>query len=156
MRFGDLYDLRGFWDDKMARAGNDPKRRIVEADRLSPDQRKELARQAVYTGSGYHKLRPAVYNFGPTGSPRPTKSVCDGIRVVPKDEAQQLLTNGIMKGMISEPPEQGLPTYVWSVDGQGEVYEAKTHSNNQGQYHGYRLEESDAMRHEILKTWKQR
>jgi hypothetical protein len=140
----------------MARAGNDPKRRIAAVDRLTLDQRKELAGRAVYTGSGYHKRFPAVYDFGSTGTPRPTKSVCDGIRVVPKEEAQQLLASGIMKGMISEPPEQGLPTHVWSVDGQGEAYEAKTHLNNRGQYHGYRLEESDPMRDEVLRTWKQR
>jgi hypothetical protein len=42
------------------------------------------------------------------------------------------------------------------VDGQGEAYEAKTHSNNRGQYHGYRLEESDPMRDVVIRTWKER
>lgn len=140
----------------MARAGNDPKRRIAATDRLTVDERTELAGRVVYTGAAFHKRNPGAYRFPPTGPPRPMKSLCDGIRVVPKEEAQELLESGIMKGMISEPFEQGFPKYAWSVDDQGEAYEAKTHEHNKGEYHGYRLEESDPMRDEVLKTWNLR
>jgi hypothetical protein len=58
--------------------------------------------------------------------------------------------------MFSEPLEQEFPKYIWSVDDQGEAYEAKTHPNDRGQYHGYRLEEHDPMRSLVLKTWKER
>jgi hypothetical protein len=75
---------------------------------------------------------------------------------VPREEAEQLLRNGVLMGMFSEPLEQEVPMYVWSVDGEGEVYEAKTHPNNHGQYHGYRLEEHDPMRAHVLRTWRQR
>jgi hypothetical protein len=133
----------------MPREGNDPRRRIAELARLTPEEREDLAARATYTGSGYHKRFPAVYGFGPNASPRPSKSLCDGIRVVPKEEAEQ-------KGMFSEPLEQGFPKYIWSVDGTGEAYEAKTHQNDRGQYHGYRLEEHDPMRALVLKAWKER
>ena len=86
---------------------------------------------------------------------RPSKSVCDGQRIVPEEEAEQLLRSGIVNGMFSD-PLQKFPTYVWSVDEHGEPYEANTHPNNRGQYHGYRLEEHDPMRQLVLKTWKQR
>jgi hypothetical protein len=67
-----------------------------------------------------------------------------------------LLRNGVLRGMFSEPLEQEFPKYIWSVDDQGEAYEAKTHPNDRGQYHGYRLEEYDPMRSLVLKTWKER
>jgi hypothetical protein len=140
----------------MAREGNNPKRRIGGLDRLTMDERKDLAAKVAYVGSGHHKRFPAVFGFGRSASPRPTKSVCDGIKAIPKGEAEQLLRTGVLKGMFSEPSERGFPTYVWCVDADGEVYEANTHPNNQGQYHGYRIEEHDPMRGYVLSIWKQR
>jgi hypothetical protein len=140
----------------MSRKGNDPKRRIEELDRFTLNERKDLAARLSYVGSGHHKLFPGVYGFGPSASPRPSKSVCDGVRVIPKHEAADLLLIGVLKGMFSTPLSDGYPTYVWSVDNNGEAYEANTHPNNRGQYHGYRLEEHDPMRELVLKAWEQR
>jgi hypothetical protein len=140
----------------MVREGNNPKRRIGEFGRLAPDERQALAASVAYVGSGHHKRFPAAYGFGPHASPRPMKSVCDGKRVVPREEAEQLLRGGVLAGMFSEPSEQGFPKYIWSVDGQGEAYEAKADPGNPGQYHGYRLEEADPMRELVLKAWKRR
>ena len=141
----------------MPREGSDPRRRIVPLDRLTPDERTQLAARITYVGSGYHKRFPAAggYEFGPAAGPRPSKSVCDGVRVVSRVEAEQLLRNGVRMGMFSEPLD-GLPMYVWSVDQQDEVYEAKTHPNNRVQYHGYRLEEHDPMRARVLSIWRER
>jgi len=55
--------------------------------------------------------------------------------------------------MFSEFPDDGVPKYVWAVDAEGEAYEAKIGSNG---YHGYRLEEADAMRKFVLKEWAKR
>ena len=41
--------------------------------------------------------------------------------------------------------------YVWSVDSNEEIYEAKI---GLGGYHGYRLGEDDAMRKVVLEAWK--
>lgn len=140
----------------MPREGNDPRRRIAEAAAFTLEERRQLAGRAKYIGSGYHKRFPAVYQFDPTTGPRPSKSLCDGKRVVPKEEAAQLLRNGVLRGMFSEPFIQGYPKYIWSVDEKGEVYEAKTHPNDHGQYHGYRLEDHDPMRRRILNAWQER
>jgi hypothetical protein len=48
------------------------------------------------------------------------------------------------------------PKYVWCVDEDGEVYEAKTDGVAPGKYHGYRLEEEDDMRAYIEQVWKTR
>ena len=45
--------------------------------------------------------------------------------------------------MVSQFSENGVPKYVWSVDLNGDVYEAKTHPNRNFEYHGYRLGEDD-------------
>jgi hypothetical protein len=133
--------------------GNNPKRRIAPSDELGFAAREGLAARLVYIGSGHHKRRPADFGFQPPVSPRPWKSVCDGHRIITKEEACQLFRAGIMNGMISNLPDDGIPKYVWSVDVNGEVYEAKIGGSG---YHGYRLEEEDDFRAYVLKQWNQR
>jgi hypothetical protein len=74
-------------------------------------------------------------------------------RAILKAEAQRLLREGALNGMFSDFPEGGAPKYVWSVDAEGEVYEAKI--DRQG-YHGYRLEEDDNFRDRVLREWRAR
>jgi len=51
----------------------------------------------------------------------------------------------------------GVPKYVWAVDAEGEVYEAKTAPNSETAYHGYRLGDDDAdMRQLVRKEWRRR
>jgi len=108
-----------------------------------------------YVGSAHHKTKPGDYGFQPPISPRPWKSICDGKRGIRLSEAQGLFRKGIRFGMISEPQQDGLPKYVWSVDEEEEVYEAKISSGSRD-YHGYRLEEEDSMRAIVLNEWKKR
>jgi hypothetical protein len=135
------------------RQGNDPKRRIAAPDRLDPQKRHALASRLTYVGSGHHKLRPGNYGFQPPVNPRPWKSVCDGRRPISKEEAAALLRAGIANGMFSNFADNGTPKYVWAVDAEGEVYEAKLGSDG---YHGYRLEEEDDFRKLVLEEWRKR
>lgn len=59
--------------------------------------------------------------------------------------------------MVS-PFEPGqFPKYVWAVDAEGEIYEAKTKPDRQTAYHGYRLGEDERqMRAEVLREWNRR
>jgi hypothetical protein len=104
-------------------------------------------------GSAHHKRKPGDYGFRPPVNPRPWKSICDGRRDILKGEAERLFRGGIMNGMFSNFPDDGLPKFVWGVDDGGEPYEAKI---GQGGYHGYRLEEEDEMRNIVLREWKRR
>lgn len=137
------------------RSGNNPKRRVVGNGILSAGQLDELLQRVRYVGSGHHKRRPADYGFERT-NPRPTKSLCDANRVIGLEEAQSLLAAGIRNGMISMPTEDGFPKYIWSLAPSGEVFEAKTHPNTEGLYHGYPLEAEDDMRSYVLKCWNER
>jgi hypothetical protein len=135
------------------RRGSNPKRRFAAPDRLDPAGRNELASRLIYLGSPHHKKFPGDYGFNPPVSPRPQKSICDGKRVIMKAEAERLFRDGILYGMFSDFPESTRPKYVWAVDADGEVYEAKI---DRGGYHGYRLEEDDDFRDRVLKEWQRR
>ena len=139
----------------MSRPGNNPKRRIAPVDLLSKAQRVELAACTEYAGSGHHKRSPADYGLDRT-SPRPTKSLCDLARAVTLDDAKAMLHQGILCGMFSDFFFGKHPKYIWCVDVNGEVYEAKTDAGKPGLYHGYRLEEDDDMRERVKQVWKER
>ena len=134
------------------RQSNNPKRRITPPDLLSIEGKELLLRVSRYVGSALHKSKPANYGFHPPFNPRPHKSLCDDRRSIPLQEAQRLFESGVRKGMISTHWEGDLPKYVWSVDEQGEAYEAKL--GNDG-FHGYRLNEENegAMRNLVLHEW---
>jgi len=139
------------------REGNRPDRRILPPEATTDDQRRDLAARLRYVGSANHKLRPGDYGFVPTHSPRPSKSPCDALRPVRLAEAQALFERGIFLGMVSRIEESGIPKYVWSVDRDGEVYEAKTHTGQGAVYHGYRLGDDDRlMRRHVLEQWNRR
>jgi hypothetical protein len=70
-------------------------------------------------------------------------------------EARDLFRQGILVGMFSDFSLDERPKYVWSVDPDGEVYEAKI-SPGTNEYKGYRLEEEDAMRAVVVREWKRR
>ncbi|MCW5286740.1 hypothetical protein [Verminephrobacter eiseniae] len=128
-------------------------RRAVAPDTVSPADLRALSKKVTYVGHGNHKRFPANYGLTST-SPRPTKSLCDMTRTILLEEALALLKCGVLKGIISQPRADGFPKYIWSVSAAGEVFEAKSHPNDNGRYHGYPLENEDAMRAHILSIWK--
>ena len=67
-----------------------------------------------------------------------------------------MIQQGVLQGMISSFYVNDFPKFIWCVGEDGEVYEAKTSSGVPGAYHGYRLEEEDAMRELVIRVWKQR
>ena len=138
------------------RQGNRPDRRFVPERTYDNTRLAAIKASARYTGSGHHKLRPGDYGFDPPVSPRPSKSVCDDLRPVLRDEATMRFGAGIDLCMIGVVGPDNLPKYVWTVDGDGEVYEAKASGSDPGAYHGYRLNENDAMRKIVSKEWTRR
>lgn len=138
-----------------SRAGNNPKRRVADLATLDEVFLQSLSERARYIGSGHHKRHPADYGFGRT-NPVPTKSLCDAVGPVLLSQAQTWLQQGIMRGMVSAPTADGFPKYIWCVADDGRVFEAKTHPNTPGQYHGYPLENEDEMRTYIRTLWGKR
>lgn len=139
----------------MTYQGNNPKRRIAKHGFYTQVELEGLASAAVYAGSPHHKTHPADYDFQPPVAPRPAKSVCDGLRSIGRDEAQDLLQAGILRGVVSPCRFGTWPKYVWAVDDAGDVYEAKL-GHDQRRYHGYRLAEDDAMHKWVVDEWSRR
>jgi hypothetical protein len=139
------------------REGNRPDRRIAPEGFLDDAAIHDLLSRITYVGSGNHKLRPGDYGFAPSRSPRPSKSPCDQLRPILLNEACLLFKRGIECGMVSPFDEGGVPKYVWALDNDGEVYEAKTHPGHEIAYHGYRIgEDENAMRKYITSEWRKR
>ncbi len=138
------------------RQSNRPDRRLASEDVLTSEQRAALAARLRYNGIAIHKLTPGDYGFVPPANPRPSKSPCDALRAVMRAEAEILFQSGVIAGMFSAPHIDGVPKYVWAVDSDNEVYEAKTRPPDTV-YHGYRLGEDETdMRRYILAAWRQR
>lgn len=121
--------------------GNRKDRRLMQG-RLSDAERARLLLQVRYVGSGHHKRYPADYGLTAT-HPRPQKTLCDLHRTVRLGEALRLLHEGIQQGWMSPFPPESFPKYIWSKDTHGVLYEAKTHPNTPGVYHGYPLYTDD-------------
>ncbi|MBI5313193.1 MAG: hypothetical protein HZB28_08750 [Methylocystis sp.] len=139
------------------REGNRPDRRIAPLGVISEEARATLEKRLTYVGSGNHKLRPGDYGLVPSHNPRPSKSPCDDLRSVLLEEAAALFGQGIELGMVSKPGDNGVPKYVWAVDDDGEVYEAKTKPERESEYHGYRLGDDErAMKRYVTEEWKAR
>lgn len=130
---------------------DDRKRRVAEAGTISQETLSNLAK-ARYKGVARHKKKYADYGF----APRPVrgKSVCDDLRDINLKEATRLFRSGIAAGMISRQVRRGLPKYVWAVDDDGEVYEAKT--SDGATYYGYRLQHNDKNFAYIMAEWRKR
>ena len=138
------------------REGNRPDRRYAPLGSISRQALEQLSREVRYSGTANHKLHPGDYGFVPSINPRPAKSLCDDLRPLTLAEAQHLFAAGISLGMVSPFDAGGAPKYVWAVDGDGQVYEAKAKPPDPV-YHGYRLgDDEGAMRRYVLDEWRMR
>ena len=137
------------------RQSNNPKRRIIPMSRIDPAFLRRLVRQARYTGSAHHKRSAADYGFHPPANPRPSKSLCDGGRIVKPKEAKALFREGMRRGMVSVHREDDLPKHVWAVDGGGRAYEAIL-AKGSSDYHGYELGDDGDMKKLVVREWKRR
>jgi hypothetical protein len=138
------------------RQGNRLDRRVAPAGSIPPEALAAVAQRLRYDGSAIHKFHPGDYGFIPPSNPRATKSACDALRPILRAEAKALFKTGLALGMVSAFDAPSTPKYVWVVDRDDEVYEAKTKPPDVA-YHGYRIGEDETdMRRYILVEWRKR
>jgi len=137
-----------------------PKKRSVNPKRrlhASPDLQEmaDLAEDVYYGGHPHHKRSPGDFGLTPPASPRPNKSLCDGVGIFQREVAQQLLETGMRRGVVSQSMEVGLPRHVWAVFGDGVVLEARCDDPRRRRYHGYPLDSDDPMGDLVRKRWQE-
>jgi hypothetical protein len=137
------------------RRGFNPKRRLADAEHWPHEKRREMSMKAGYGGNPEHKSKPNDYGLTPPSSPRPGKTLCDATKEFPKADAEQLLRDGFLRGMVSLQERGGWPQNVWSVQ-DGEPFEAQLENQDQGIYHGYPMPADDDFRITILREWQRR
>ena len=138
------------------RQGNNPKRRITRTAGIDRNHLEWLRRNARYSGSPHHKRVAADYGFDRPTAPRPNKSLCDGFRSISISEATGLFRGAVIRGMIRTHRLGRFPKYVWAVDVDNRVYEAKL-EHGSDTYHGYELGEDEAsMRELVISEWNTR
>jgi len=135
------------------RRSRNPKRRLHP----SPKQERlaELAEAVDYGGHPHHKRSPGDFGLTPPASPRPNKSLCDGVGIFRRAAALDHLVDGIRHGTVSADADQGFPRHVWSLIDGVRVLEARCDNFQTGRYHGYPIETDDPMADLVIEKWKE-
>lgn len=125
----------------------------VEYDK---DTLEQMARDARYRPSPYHKSNPAAWGLTGLSQHRPDKTVCEGSGVTSCRDAAELLKLGILCGMVSKQKRKNWPRNVWAVDTAGIVYEAQLSNSGLGEYHGYPMTDGDRIADLVRTEWERR
>lgn len=125
---------------------------IAEAGAHSREALEQMAADARYASSSYHR---AVPDGGSAPMPRPDKTICSW-RDGRYPDALKLLRTGFRRGMVSTNKQGAWPRNVWAVDCDGTAYEAQLSNREVGQYHGYPMKMAEAFTRHVLLEWEKR
>lgn len=136
----------------MSRSTPNSKRRLISPEDL-PDveTRRLLASRVRYRGSPYHKRNPGDFGLSPPAAPRPGKTLCDEVGIFKRTVAEELVRDGLVRGMWSERRNGDFPALVWVCE-KGFVLEAVIDVN--GEAHGYPLADFDPLAKEVRARWQ--
>ena len=134
-----------------------PKRRI--AANVDEQELVKLAARVIYKGSPEHKRFPGSYGLTPPTDPRPDKTPCDGVNLTELGVAQELLREGVRRGLVSVQERAGLPQNIWAVSEADVPLEAQLENQGNATYHGYPMQKGDRysgdpLYEEVLRRWK--
>jgi hypothetical protein len=115
---------------------------------------KLLAAQVGYGGNPEHKRNPGDFGLTPPSLPRADKPLCDEVGIFRKCDAEQLLREGVRRGLVSRQCRSGFPQNVWAVTTNGKPLEAQLENADTGVYHGYPMPSSDPFSEEVLIRWE--
>lgn len=85
---------------------------LASADKFDRDSLEQMAQDARYKPSPYHKSDPAAWGLSGPPQHRPDKTVCEGSGITCSRDANELLKSGFRCGLVSEQQrENGLRMY---------------------------------------------
>ena len=112
-----------------------------------------LAGKAFYGGNPAHKRNPGDFGLTPPSAPREGKTLCDGIGLARRADAEALLREGLRRGLVSVQRRNGWPQNVWAAYRGNFPVEAMLGNPETGEYHGYPMLSYDPLYYEVLKRW---
>ena len=128
---------------------------MASLGKISEGTLEQMAQDARYRASPYHKSNPADWGLS-RPRPRPDKTVCEGSGITCCWDATELLKSGIRRGMVSEQQRGDWPQNIWAVDAEGIVYEAQLSNRELGEYHGYPMKHGDRFAEFVQSEWEKR
>ena len=152
----------------MTRRALNRKRKLAPSPTTQVEQEAlvSLAERVSYQGSPYHKRNPGDFGLSPPINPRSDKSLCDdaGISRRPtrsttspsfgRSEAEDLLREGVKRGLVSMQRRGDFPQRIWGVAENGRVVEAQLENEVKGSYHGYPMQDDDPLVEEVRRRWQ--
>lgn len=136
------------------RTSFNPKRRIACGQ--AQEDLDRLASRVVYRGNAAHKRNPGDFGLAPPLGPRPGKTLCDLAGIFNLALAQQLLRDGVRRGLVSQQGGAAIPQNIWAVSADGVPLEAQLENAGDASYHGYPMPVADAFREKVLAKWEGR
>lgn len=133
-----------------------PKRTLRPFDASDRAATQALAGKVRYRGNPAHKRDPGDFDLTPASAPRPNATLCDEAGVATRSEAQDLLREGVLAGLVDARTQNGFPRLVWTVRKDGTVFEAQLENSGLGEYHGYPLPLADPFREVVLDEMRRR
>jgi hypothetical protein len=133
-----------------------PKRRIAPRP-ASAEEFQRLAKLAERVRSGgnpEHKRNPGDFGLTPPNQPRQGKTLCDGAGIFRSDIAENLVKEGMRRGLVSEAGKGSWPKNVWAVSDAGVALEAMLENAEAGTYHGYPMPDEDPLAEEVRERWR--
>lgn len=129
---------------------------VAPSDEYDKDTLEQMARDARYKPSPYHKSNPVAWGLPGPPQNRPDKTVCEGSGITCGRDAIKLLKSGIRCGMVSKQKRGDWPQNVWAVDAEGFVYESQLSNSGLGEYHGYPMTDGDHFAEIVRTEWERR
>ncbi|MFP1678786.1 hypothetical protein ACLD02_08810 [Alloalcanivorax sp. C16-2] len=132
------------------------KRRIRSTEELEEIDLKSLKESVAYCGNPAHKKNPGDFGLTPPSGARAGKSLCDAVNIFEKAVAEELLREGVRRGMVSKQFRGEWPQNIWAVTGDGVALEAQLENKVAGEYHGYPMPPTDPFAEQVLREWEAR
>ncbi len=133
-----------------------PKRKLLSPAEVAVRvaELEALTSRVRYGGNPEHKKNPGDFGLVPPSDPRQGKSLCDVAKIFKRNEAQELLREGLRKGLVSDRMVGDWPKNVWAVTDDGFAMEAQLENPELGTYHGYPMPETDPLSLEVIRRWR--
>lgn len=122
-----------------------PKSTLIQVEVAQDRDLDAMAANAQFGSCEYHKPNRTGWRADKTKCPES----------IDEEMAQNLLEQGLSRGMFSAQHRLDWPQHVWAVH-EGVIYEANLENKEMGTYHGYPMIRHDSFAEYLSQQWENR